>query len=307
MKTNYLITVCGATGIGKTRWAIELARQYRTEILSADSRQFYREMSIGTAVPSEAQLKAVPHHFIQHKSIHEPYSVGDFQRDAMERISDLFRTHDHVLLVGGSGLYLDAVTKGLDEFPETAPGVREALETAYQKDGLGPLQQRLQELDPGYYQRADIANPRRVLRALEVCISGGKPYSSYLGRRKAPQEFLHIPLGIEAPRPTLYERIDRRVEDMMAHGLLEEAAGLLPYRHLTALQTVGYQELFAYLDGETDLETAVEAIKRNTRRFAKRQGTWFRKNPEILWIPYDAPLETGLRAIEHYKESLNER
>jgi tRNA dimethylallyltransferase len=305
LRMKYLISVCGATGIGKTQWAIDLARHYRTEILSADSRQFYREMQIGTAVPSDAQLEAVAHHFIRHKSIHEPYTVGDFKRDASERLSDLFRTHDHVLLVGGSGLYLDAVTKGLDEFPETAPGVRENLEMTYRREGLGVLQQRLSELDPDYYKRADMENPRRVLRALEVCLSGGKPYSSYLGRRKPPQGFLHIPLGIEAPRAVIYDRIGQRVEQMMAAGLLAEAAALLPCRELTALQTVGYQELFAYLDGDTDLETAVEAIKRNTRRFAKRQGTWFRKNPEIRWIPYDAPLEEALQHIEQFKATPN--
>lgn len=300
---KYLISICGATGIGKTRWAISLARHFKTEIISADSRQFYREMRIGTAVPSTEELKAVPHHFIQHTSIHEPFTVGDYRKDALDLISQILKDNDYSVLVGGSGLFLDAVTRGLDEFPAVTAGVRDKLEAKYAKGGIKVLQELLFQLDPEYHKVVDLENPRRLIRALEICISSGRPFSSYLGNRKAPKGFMHIPLGIEAPRDIIYTRIEARVDAMMQEGLLDEAASLLPYRNLNALQTVGYQELFQYLDGETDLQTAVALIKRNTRRFAKRQLTWYRKNPDILWIPYDAPLKTALQAIEEHIQS----
>lgn len=300
---KYLISICGATGIGKTGWAIALARHYKTEIISADSRQFYREMRIGTAVPSTEELKAVPHHFIQHTSIHKPYTVGDYQKDALELISEKFMACDYLILAGGSALFLDAVTRGLDEFPPVAAGVRDKLETKYARGGIKALQELLLQLDPEYHKVVDLENPRRLIRALEICVSSGRPYSSYLGKHKAPIGFVHVPLGIEAPRDIIYKRIEARVDTMMKEGLLDEVASLLPYRELNALQTVGYQELFPYLDGETDLETAVALIKRNTRRFAKRQLTWYRKNPEIRWIPHDAPLEIALQSIEEHIRS----
>jgi tRNA dimethylallyltransferase len=302
---KFLVSICGATGIGKTKWAIELARYYNTEVLSADSRQFYREMQIGTAVPSPEELEAVPHSFIQHKSVKERYSAGDYQQDALKLISEKFRTKDLLVLVGGSGLFLDAITKGLDIFPEVAPGVRESLEIQYAAEGIQVLQKQLLLLDPAYYQSVDIENPRRLIRALEVCISSGTPFSDYLGKRKSPEGFIQIPLGIDAPRDVIYRRIEERVDQMIAQGLLEEVTGLLPYRELNALQTVGYQELFAYLDGHTDFETAVENIKRNTRRFAKRQATWFRKDSEIQWIPFDAPLETAIAYIDNQIQNFN--
>lgn len=301
-----LISICGPTGIGKTRWAIDLARHYKTEVLSADSRQFYREMRLGTAVPSAGELKAVPHHFIQHKSIHERYTVGDFQREALTCITDLFSKHDCLILVGGSGLYLDAVTKGLDEFPEVSPGVREDLEIRYKKGGIKALQDLLFRSDPQYYKKVDLQNPRRLLRALEICISSGKPYSSFLGKPKPSKDFKHIAIGIDASTEVIYTRINQRVDHMMQQGLLSEVTTLLPHRSLSALQTVGYQELFTYLDGGTDLKTAVEAIKRNTRRFAKRQGTWFRRDPNISWISYNAPLEEGIKIIENQIKSVDE-
>lgn len=300
---KYLISISGATGIGKTQWAIGLARHFQTEILSADSRQFYREMRIGTAVPSIEELKAVPHHFIQHTSIHKSYTVGDYQKDALELILEKFQAHDYLILVGGSGLFLDAVTQGLDDFPPVAAGVRDLLEKKYAQGGIQALQELLFQLDPEYHKIVDLENPRRLIRALEICISSGRPYSSYLGKRSPPKGFVHIPLGIEAPRTIIYKRIEARVDAMMQEGLLDEVASLLPYRDLNALQTVGYQELFSYLDGETDLETAVALIKRNTRRFAKRQLTWYRKNAEILWIPHEAPLETGVHMIEEHMRS----
>ena len=285
-----LLTICGPTGIGKTSWAIRLARHYHTEILSADSRQFYAEMKIGTAAPTEEELQQVPHHFIGHRSIHEDYSVGAFREEALERMRTLYRTHDLLIMVGGSGLYLDAVTRGLDRFPEVKPGLRQQLTEVYQREGLEPLQQLLLEKDPAYYAAVDLHNPHRLIRALEVCLSCGMPYSSFLGRKPRPDFFKHIPLGITAPREVVYRRIEARVGQMMQAGLLEEARALYPYRHLNALQTVGYQELFAHFDGAYDLETAVAEIKKNTRRFAKRQGTWFRRDPDIHWVSYDAPL-----------------
>ena len=303
LKKKYLISICGATGIGKTGWAIALARHFKTEIISADSRQFYREMRIGTAVPSTEELKAAPHHFIQHTSIHKPYTVGDYQKDALKLISEKFKDFDYLILAGGSGLYLDAVTRGIDEFPRVAEGVRDELETKYGREGIKALQELLFQLDPEYHKVVDLENPRRLIRALEICVSSGLPYSSYLGKSKAPKGFVHIPLGIEAPRDIIYRRIEARVDNMMQEGLLDEVTSLLPYRNLNALQTVGYQELFPYLEGETDLETAVALIKRNTRRFAKRQLTWYRKNPEICWIPHDAPMEIALQSIEAHIQS----
>ena len=300
---NYLVSISGPTGIGKTIWAIRLARHYKTEILSADSRQFYREMRIGTAVPTPEELQSAPHHFIQHKSIHESYSVGDFRREALERIRELFRHHRLVILVGGSGLYLDAVTRGLDEFPKVAPQIRKDLNSTYEKDGISSLQELLAEKDPEYHERVDLNNPHRLIRALEICLGTGKPYSAFIGNRKAPDFFTHIPLGLQAEREVVYARIEARVEQMMEAGLLEEARGLYPFRELSALQTVGYQELFAYFEGKQDLAAAVQEIAKNTRRFAKRQGTWLRRNPDIHWIPYDAPTEEAVRYIDAKMET----
>jgi tRNA dimethylallyltransferase len=300
---NYVVSVSGPTGIGKTAWAIRLARHYKTDILSVDSRQFYREMRIGTAVPTPEELQSAPHHFIQHRSIHESYSVGDFRREALERIRELFRHHRLLILVGGSGLYLDAVTRGLDEFPKVAPHIRKDLISAYEKGGISSLQELLAEKDPEYHARVDLNNPHRLIRALEICLGTGKPYSSFIGNRKAPDFFTHIPLGLQAEREVVYERIEARVEQMMEAGLLEEARDLYPHRDLSALQTVGYQELFAYFEGNLDLATAVREIAKNTRRFAKRQGTWLRRNPDIHWIPYDAPTEEAIRYIDGKMEA----
>lgn len=302
---KYLISICGATGIGKTQWAIALAKYFKTEILSADSRQFYREMKIGTAVPSAEELQAVPHHFIQHKSIQTLYTAGDYQQDAVKLLSEKFQVHDTLILVGGSGLFLDAVTRGLDDFPPVPPGVRDELEKKYAQEGLKALQDLLFEVDPQYHKVVDLENPRRLIRALEISTSSGRPYSSFLGKRRAPEGFVHISLGIEAPREVIYKRIENRVDSMIQQGLLEEVTSLLPYRDLNALQTVGYQEFFPYLDGETDLETAVALAKRNTRRFAKRQLTWYRKNPEIRWIPYDAPLQVAIHMIEEHIRTIH--
>ena len=295
--SKVLISLSGPTGIGKTELAIALAKFLNTEIISADSRQFYSEMRIGTAVPKPEELIQVPHHFIQHRSIHEPYSVGTFREEALSLIRELFQTHQTVVLVGGSGLYLDAVTHGLDEFPEVDPSHREALNTLFQNEGVQKLQELLKKHDPEYYQMVDLQNPHRLIRALEVCLSSGRPYSSFTGNRKAPDFFLHLPLGLTASREIIYERIEARVDQMIAEGLVKEANLLYPYRHLNALQTVGYQEIFSHLDGDYSLEVAIAQIKQNTRRFAKRQGTWFRRHEETIWFDRSTPLDMILERV----------
>ena len=279
-----LLTIIGPTAIGKTSLAINLALYFGTEIISCDSRQFFKEMSIGTAVPSAEELAQAKHHFIQHKSIFEPYSVGDFERNAITLLTELFQRNDVVIMVGGSGLYADAVLYGLDDFPEVSTEIRNELNTHYQVQGIAYLQTKLKDLDPIQYERMDIQNPQRMLRALEVCIASGKPYSSFLNKKKILRDFTNLTIGLTAEREVVYERINRRVELMLEDGLLIEAQRLFPYKELNALQTVGYRELFDFLEGKTSLDFAVEEIKKNTRRFAKRQYTWFHKNKDIHWF-----------------------
>ena len=297
MKKKVLLAVVGPTAIGKTALGIQLAKHFDTEILSADSRQFFKEMEIGTAVPSQEELAQVPHHFIQHKSIFEPYSVGDFEKEAMGLLDGLFQQKDTVVMVGGSGLYVDALVHGLDEFPEVDPDIRAALNQKLEKNGLSSLQEELKLKDPSYYKIVDLENPHRLIRALEVCRASGQPFSSFLNRPKPKRPFKTLYVGLEAPREVIYERINQRVDLMMQAGLLEEAERLYPHKTLNALQTVGYKELFEYLDGHCTLEFAVSEIKKNTRRFAKRQLTWLRKNKDILWIPYNGEAEKVLQII----------
>ena len=297
MKKKVLLAVVGPTAIGKTALGIQLAKHFDTEILSADSRQFFKEMEIGTAVPSQEELAQVPHHFIQHKSIFEPYSVGDFEKEAMGLLDGLFQQKDTVVMVGGSGLYVDAVVHGLDEFPEVNPNIRAALNQKLEKNGLSSLQEELKLKDPSYYKIVDLENPHRLIRALEVCRASGQPFSSFLNRPKPKRPFKTLYVGLEAPREVIYERINQRVDLMMQAGLLEEAERLYPHKTLNALQTVGYKELFEYLDGHCTLEFAVSEIKKNTRRFAKRQLTWLRKYKDILWIPYNGETEKVLQII----------
>lgn len=289
MNKKYLIVVVGPTAIGKTSLSIALARNLNTEIISADSRQFYKEMSIGTAAPTSKELEAAKHHFIHHRSIEEDYSVGDFESDALEKLEALFQSHNEVIMVGGSGLYVDAVTKGLDHFPKVDPHIRENLNRQLKEEGIESLQEQLQKLDPEYYSEADIQNPHRLIRALEICIGTGTPYSSFRKNTRAERFFETIFIGLTAHRQTVYDRINRRVDIMMQEGLLEETKRLFEQRELNALNTVGYKELFKFLDGEWNLDKAVEEIKKNTRRFAKRQFTWFRKNEEIHWFDHTTP------------------
>ncbi len=294
-----LITVVGPTAIGKTQFAIALAKHFNTEIISSDSRQFYKEMYIGTAVPAVEELKEVRHHCIQHLSIFDHYSIAEFEQECLQILEELFLQKDVALLVGGSGLYMDAVLYGLDYFPEIPSQIREDLNMQLQEEGIEALQQQLSKMDPDYYQKVDIHNPHRLIRALEVCIASGKPYSSFLGNRPVKRPFQTIILGISADRSVVYDRINQRVELMLEKGLLEEARRLYPYRDRNALQTVGYKELFAHFDGKMSLTQAVAEIKKNTRRFAKRQLTWYRKNEEITWLEHDLSQEVLIEKVEH--------
>lgn len=281
-----LICIVGPTAIGKTNLAIKIAKHFSTEIISADSRQFYKEMNIGTAVPSLKELAAVKHHFIQNRSIFEDYSVGDFERDILSLLDRLFENQDTVVMVGGSGLYVDAVVKGLDKFPDVPINVIEKLKAEFEANGIEPLQQELLEKDPDYYYKVDLQNHHRVIRALGVCRTQELPYSSFLDLKKEPRRFETIYIGLTADREIVYNRINMRVDIMMKEGLEDEARELFQYKNLNALQTVGYRELFAYFEGKFTKEFAIEEIKKNTRRFAKRQGTWFKKNKAIHWFDF---------------------
>lgn len=295
MEKKFLICIVGPTAIGKTALSISLAQEFSTSIISADSRQFFKEMEIGTAVPSKEELDAAPHYFIQHRSIEQPYSVGDFERDAVELLEKLFARNNVIILVGGSGLYVDAVTQGLDYFPDVDPQIRETLNRRLETESLEVLRQELKQRDPDYYSRVDLQNPHRVIRALEICIGTKKAYSSFLKGAQSQRGFTPIYIGLDAKREVVYDRINSRVDIMMQQGLLKEAERLFSYRDLTALNTVGYKELFRYLEGSITLEQAVTDIKTNTRRFAKRQLTWYRKKKDIKWFDYLTP-HSGIAA-----------
>jgi tRNA dimethylallyltransferase len=295
---NYLITVVGATAIGKTALSIKLAQHFTAEIISCDSRQFFKEMRIGTAVPSEEELNAAKHHFIQHISIFDTYNVGQFERDAIAKLDALFAQHNIVIMVGGSGLYVDAVTKGLDDFPKVDPKIRASLNQQLQEKGIAFLQAQLLALDPLHYERVALENPHRLIRALEICIGTGKPYSSFLKTTEVKRNFTTIKVGLTAERPIMYDRINRRVELMMQEGLLEEVKALYAHRELNALKTVGYRELFDYLDGKISLDVAVSEIQKNTRRFAKRQVTWFKRDENTLWFDYEEDVQHIIEKID---------
>jgi tRNA dimethylallyltransferase len=291
-KPKTLIVVAGPTAVGKTAVAIELAKKLNTEIISADSRQFYREMSIGTAKPSPEELAQAKHYFINSHSITENFSVGDFETQGLALLDDIFKKQDIAMLVGGSGLYIKAICDGFDKLPSASPGVRERLNLEFKNEGILPLQEKLKIADPVYYSQVDLNNPQRLIRALEVFESTGIPFSSYHKSETNTRPFQCVKIGLNLPREILYQRINQRVDDMVKQGLVEEVRSLLPYRHLNALNTVGYSELFDHFDGKTDLTSAIELIKQNTRRFAKRQLTWFRKDKDITWYsPYDINLD----------------
>jgi tRNA dimethylallyltransferase len=279
-----LIVVGGATASGKTAFATRLAQHFQTEIISADSRQFYREMSIGTAKPTASELAQAPHHFINNLSIHQNYSVGDFEQEALAVLGQIFEKHDVAIMVGGTGLYLKAVCEGLDKFPDTPLSIRQEFEAIFENQGIEMLQQQLQNVDPQYFTQVDSNNPARLIRALSVWKTTGQPYSSFLNLEKEPRFFNPIYLALDLPRPVLYDRINRRVDAMMTEGLLAEAENLYPHRHLQALQTVGYAELFDYFDGKCTLDEAIDKIKQHSRNYAKRQITWFRKDAHWRWV-----------------------
>ncbi|WP_313367782.1 tRNA (adenosine(37)-N6)-dimethylallyltransferase MiaA [Sphingobacterium mizutaii] len=279
-----LIVVVGPTAVGKTALAIQLANHFKTSIISADSRQFYHEMSIGTAKPNAEELAQASHYFINSHSIAEEYTAGDFEREALVRLAVLFKSTDVVIAVGGSGLFVRALTEGLDDLPKAGEEIRDKLNEWFRTEGLEPLKQRLQEIDPTYYQKADIDNPQRVIRAIEVFEASGKPISFFMNKQKTERPFQVITIGLNTDREWLYNRINQRVDLMMEAGLLEEVKSLLPFRNKPALLTVGYAEIFEYLDGKISLEDAVSQIKQNSRRYAKRQITWFKKYGNTVWF-----------------------
>lgn len=279
-----MIVLLGPTASGKTGLGIELAQGLGTEIISADSRQVYREMTIGTAKPDQEQLQAVRHHLVGHVPITENYNAGRFEKEALACLDGLFKNHQHVMLVGGTGLYINAVCSGLDELPESDPDTRDKLNIRFSENGIVYLQEELKKCDPEYYQTVDLQNPARLLRAIEVYRITGKPYSSFRKGVKACRDFDIVKIGLEIAREELIRRIEDRVDRMLEAGLVEEVRSLLSFRSVNALNTVGYQEVFSYFDGNLTLEEAIERIKVNTRRYAKRQMTWFRKDKDVKWF-----------------------
>lgn len=284
MKQKYLIVITGPTASGKTALSVKIAKMLHTEIVSADSRQIYRELSIGTAKPTEDEMEGVPHHFINSHSIQEDYSIGKFEKDALKALEKIFMEKDTAILTGGSGLYVKVVCEGMDEVPETDPQIREELNDKLKTDGLESLVAELEKIDPEYYLQVDTSNPQRVIRALEVFWSTGTPLSQFRTGEKKDRPFKIIKVGLQWDRKELYQRIDKRMDDMIEAGLFHEAESLLPFRDKNALQTVGYKEIFDYLNGSYDKEEAVRLLKRNSRRYAKRQMTWFSKDKEITWF-----------------------
>tara|TARA_B100000780_G_scaffold123637_1_gene86740 strand:+ start:4994 stop:5896 length:903 start_codon:yes stop_codon:yes gene_type:complete len=281
---KYLIVVSGPTAIGKTALSLEIAKNYSAEIISCDSRQFYKEMSIGTAVPSKEELAKVKHHFIQNLSIKDNYSVGQFERDALAKIEELHKASNLVVMVGGSGLYIDAVCRGFDDFPKVPKEIRDELNTRCKTEGIEVLEKELELIDPEYHKVVDKLNPHRIIRALEIFKASGKTFTSFRIRQQQKRNFKTIKVILSREREILYERINQRVDIMLTQGLLEEVKSVYPYKENNALQTVGYKELFAHLDGEISLEFAISEIKKNTRRYAKRQMTWFRRDPETVFF-----------------------
>lgn len=286
-KNQTLIVLTGPTAVGKTELSLSIAEKYDLEIMSCDSRQFYREMSIGTAKPTENELARVPHHFINSHSITEEFSAGKFEEAALDCFHSLSQNGKDALLTGGSGLYIKALCEGMNTYPEVSPSVLQELEAELSNNGLESLQQELAMHDPAYYKQVDLHNPRRITRALSVIRSSGQPFSFFHNAEIAPRPFMPLYIILERERAELYERINARVDIMIENGLVEEAKGLYPYKKAKALQTVGYQELFDYFEGHVDLTTAIDLIKRNSRRYAKRQLTWFRKIPGAYWFHPD--------------------
>ena len=289
MKT--LIVIAGPTGIGKTDLSIELAQMLDTVIISSDSRQLYQELKIGTAAPTSEDLAKVKHYMVGNKSIYDYYSAGKYELEVLDILKDIFKDKDTALLVGGSGMYIDAVCKGIDALPDAEPEIRKQLNEKYEKEGIESLRFDLKKLDPEHYKAVDLNNPKRILRAVEICIQTGKTYTSFLTKPKKERDFNILKIGLERNRNELYDRINKRVDLMLEQGLIEEARQFHKDKHLNSLNTVGYKELFAYFDKEYDLEEAVRLIKRNSRRYAKRQMTWFKRDNDFRWFHPDDKIE----------------
>ncbi len=287
MKSKYLIVIVGPTAVGKTDFSLKLAKKFDTEIISADSRQFFKETEIGTAKPTQEERQQVRHHFVDSLSITDPYDVGDFEKDVLLLLQKLFKSVDVVVMTGGSGLYVKAVCEGLDQMPDVDPDIRMNLNRLFETAGIQMLQEKLLQVDPEYYAKVDLQNPQRLIRALEVWEATGRPFSSFRVKQTQQRPFEIIKIGLERDREKLYERIDERMDLMISQGLFEEARLLFDQRKLNALQTVGYSEIFGYLEGKYDKEEAVRFLKRNSRRYAKRQLTWFKKDSEIKWFSLD--------------------
>lgn len=284
LKTNFLIVIAGPTAVGKTDLCIKIAKKFKTSIISSDSRQFFVEMDIGTAKPNAQELNTAKHYFVNQLSIHDHYDVRKFENDALSLLDQLFENHNCVVMTGGSGLYIDAVCQGFDDIPEVDTRIREELNEIYQTFGIGRLQELLSQADPIYFETVDKNNPHRLIRALEVYKGTGKPFSSYREKKVVDRPFNIIKIGLQRERDELYSRINERMDLMIKQGLIEEARQLYPYRNLNALQTVGYTEIFGYLEGKYDLDEAIRLLKRNSRRYAKRQMTWFRRDEEYVWF-----------------------
>ena len=300
VKEKILISLVGPTAVGKTVISIGLANALNTDIISCDSRQFYREMNIGTAKPTKEELSQATHHFINSHSIHDVFTAGDYEKEAFTLVNKLFKTKDILILTGGSGLFEKAVVEGFDNLPKANVSLREKLNNELEENGIESILSQLKELDPDSYNSVEKTNPRRVLRALEIYLSEGKPLS-YYQKQKEPRPFKIIRIGLTMEREKLYSRVNQRVDNMVQEGLIEEVKSLQEFKHLNTLQTVGYTEIFKYLDGEVSLDKAIEQLKQNTRRYAKRQLTWFRKYPDLTWVK-DAKLED---LIDFVKEELN--
>jgi tRNA dimethylallyltransferase len=290
-----LIILLGPTGVGKTDISVGIAEHFATEIISCDSRQIYREMNIGTAVPDVATLEKIKHHFIHSHSIHDYYNASKYEIEVLERLNALFKIADIVVMTGGSMLYIDAVLKGIDDLPEVDSELRSSLIKRMDDEGIESLRAELRYLDPEYYSDVDLRNPKRILHALEICLMTGKPYSSFRTNQNKPRDFNIIKIGLNRERTILYDRINQRVDEMFSAGLVEEARTLYPYRHLNSLNTVGYRELFDYFDNKTSLEEAKERIKANSRKYARKQLTWFRKDSSIKW--FMPPIENDIIAF----------
>jgi tRNA dimethylallyltransferase len=292
------LVIAGPTAVGKTDTCLKIAKKFHTEIISSDSRQFYKEPRIGTAKPSSEDLAAVPHHFINTLSIYDDYDVKKFEKDALKLLSDLFQKHKLVLMTGGSGLYIDAVCYGFDDIPDIDPSIRMELNSNFEKLGIEFLREELEKYDPEYYRIVDTNNPQRLIRALEVYRGTGKPFSSFRKKKVNLRDFNIIKIGLEREREELYQRIDQRMDLMISQGLFEEAEGFFQHRDLNALQTVGYTEIFGYLNGDYDKEEAIRLLKRNSRRYAKRQMTWFKKYPDIKWF-HPSDIQGIIRFVEN--------